>query len=374
MQLGLEAAVGEPLLQVGLVLLGVGGAEVGLADEEAAHQDVLGEKLEQVLNTVALLRRAVVSLDLSKKVELDHVEAYGEIRTKKNTYHSTNNHAAVLLHGIQRGLKVLASDVLEVDVDALGREALERIGRLLRLVVEAAVEAELLGDEVELVVGADGADDAEPLVLGDLADDLADGAGGAADEDGLAALGLADLVQGGVGGQAGHAEGAEEEARLEAVGVVELLGRGDLVDALDGGVQVDLDVLLEGAEGLDQVADGVVGRVRLEHARDGVVDEGLAQLKGGRVRLGVGLAHAAPQVRVIRRVQHLGRDAALGRGCVCVEADVLNGQVLARDGEALGHLLEDQGLVDDHGGGLVMLFRDVGSISGVGFERGAREF
>ena len=117
--------------------------------------------------------------------------------------------AAEQVHLHQHGVEDLAADVLEVDVDALGRGGLELGGEVAGLVVDAGVEAELLRHVAALVGAAGDADGAAALDLGDLADDRADRAGGRRDHHRLAGLGLADLEQAEIGGPAGHAEPAD---------------------------------------------------------------------------------------------------------------------------------------------------------------------
>lgn len=258
------------------------------------------------------------------------------------TYHAADGNATAGVDGLERRLEVAAADVLKVNVDALGRQPGQRVRGVLLLVVEAGVEAELLGDEVELLVGADGADDGEALALGDLADDLADGAGGGAHEDGLAGLGFPDLVQAGPGREPGHAEGPEEQAQVEAVRVA------DLADAGGGRVRHH-GVLGDGREGEDDVALGEALGAAPEHLGDDAVEHRPVQVKGRRVRLLLGRAHAPAEVGVHRGLLDLEHEAALG-GRVDVRGAVLDGQVLAGDGEALGDLFEDERLVLDHDG------------------------
>lgn len=174
-------------------------------------------------------------------------------------------------------------------------------------------------------------------MLGDLADDLADGAGGAADEDGLALLGLADLVQRRPARQAGHAELADEQARLEVVGVLDL---GDPGDGLGG----DVGVLGDGDHGDGEVALLELGRGGPDDLDDAAVGDGGAEGDAGRVRLDGDVAHAAAQVRVEGGDEDLDDEAALGHG-VQVDGAVLDDDVLPGHGLALGQLLQDEGLV-----------------------------
>lgn len=241
---------------------------------------------------------------------------------------------------IERRLEVLPADILVVNVDAVGGQALQRIARLLLFVVEAGVEAELPGDEVELLVGADGPNDGQALLLGDLADQLADGAGGRRDEDGLAPLGLSNLVQARPGREAGHAQGAGEDGQVQVVGVVDLEDALAL-DVCDGGV------LGQRGVGFDDVARLEVGAVALDHLAHRVVDNGVVERKGRRVRLDAGVAHLGAQVGVERGVEHLDDEAALG-GTLEVDFARLHDEVLAGDGQALGDLLVDESLVGDH--------------------------
>lgn len=229
------------------------------------------------------------------------------------------------IHIHQRSIKLLAADVLKVDINTIRSEPRQGIKGALLLVVEATVEAELLGDEIQLGVGPDGANDLQAQLLGDLADDLAHGARGRAHEDGLALLRPADLLQARVGRQARHAEGAQEHAEVEVRRVLELL---HAVHAR--GARRDDPVLGDGEEGLDELALGVVRVPGLEDPRDGGVHDGLADLERRRVRLHLGVAHAAPEIRVVRGVQVLDQEAALG-GCGAryVEGLVLHYEVLA---------------------------------------------
>ena len=223
-----------------------------------------------------------------------------------NTYHSADGNPSVGIDVGQGGLEVLAADVLEVDIDTVRGKAGQGGEGALLLVVEAGVEAELVDDKVQLRVGSDGADHLQPQVLGELADDLAHGAGRRADEHGLAGLGLPDLLQARVGRQPGHAQGAEEHAEVEVGGVLDLPDGGH-------GVGGDDAVLGDGQEGLDEVALLEVGAARLQDAGEGRVDHRAVELERRRVRRDAGVAHLAPQVRVVRGVQVLDDEAALRR-------------------------------------------------------------
>lgn len=244
---------------------------------------------------------------------------------------------------------MLGADVFPVDIDALRCQPLQRIKRLLLLVVEATVEAQLLGDELELGIRSNRSDNLESLLLGDLADDLAHSTSRRADEDGLALLGLADLVESSVGRQTGHTEGTEEVGQLEVVRVV------DLPDALHH-LLGDADVLGEGKVAEDGLALLEVWVVGLEHLGDGVVHDGRVEVEGGCVGRGAGFTHLAAEVRVVRGVADLDNQAAGWCCLIEVNWSVLDDDVLARHGCAGGHLLEDESLVlchDEGCGGLM---------------------
>ena len=193
---------------------------------------------------------------------------------------------------LNSSLQMLAPHILKIDIQAVRREPLQRVPGPLLLVVERAIEAGLVDDEVELLVAPDGADDSQALALGDLAGDLADGAGGRADEDGLALLEVADLVQRRVGRQARHAERAQEHLGRQPERVVEPRGLGGLLGR-------QRRVLRERQVRVQEVARGVGGgAVGAQHPRDGVVVGRFVELVRRRVRLDVRLAHPEPQVRV----------------------------------------------------------------------------
>lgn len=304
------------------MLLGVLGTHVLVADDETAHGEALGNNVHQVLDGVGLLGLEVVLGD-----------------------HTAGDDAAEVVHGVDGGRELLAADVLVVDVDAVGGEAGEGVGGLLGLVVEARVESEVVLDELELLVVTDGADDGQALVLGELANELANGAGRGGDEDCLALLGLADLVEGGPRGQAGHAQGTEEVLGVKVVGVLEL------PDGLDG-LGVEEGVLLNGcdAESDEELAFLEVRVVGLDDLEDGAVGDGLAELEGRRVGLLRGVAHAATLVGVERRVEVLNDETALGDLLLEIELADLDSEVLPGNRPAYRRLLEDETLVLNHGG------------------------
>lgn len=59
-QFGLDTSLRQPLLQVLLVILEVGGAELGVANEETLEGDLLGNELHQAVDALLLVGRGVV--------------------------------------------------------------------------------------------------------------------------------------------------------------------------------------------------------------------------------------------------------------------------------------------------------------------------
>lgn len=383
-QLDLEGAVGDPLLQLLLVVDGVLGAHFRVADDEAAHGDALADDVEQVADAVALVRLQVVlrdhatgdcvwqlelatsfrkavhdwgsgsDLSSSALVKLSSTLRFRKIAICWKNFSSSEvlgeardirvlTDPATVVHGLNGSREGLTANVLVVDVDALRSQAGESVGRLLLLVVEASIELELVGDEIELLVVTDAANDGQALELGQLADNLADGTAGGGDEDGLALLGLANLVKGAEGGQAGHAERANEVGGVEVMAV---LDEADGLGLLGG----EGAVLLDGDHADDDITGLELLGVALQDLGDDIVVDGLVELEGGEVGLDLGVPHAGTLVGVQRGIVVLERDAASRRSGVQVEATVLDGEVNTGLGDANGRVLEDEALVLDHFG------------------------
>src|SRR5262245_37666072 len=87
---------------------------------------------------------------------------------------AANADAAVECDLGQADVQDLAADVVEIDVDTVGREFAQAFGHVLALVVDAGVEAELVDHKGALVGAASDADGPAALDLGQLADDRAD--------------------------------------------------------------------------------------------------------------------------------------------------------------------------------------------------------
>ena len=89
----------------------------------------------------------------------------------------------------ERRLEVIAADVVEIHVDAVGRRLRPAAGAGSTphvLVVDRGVEPELLGQHPHFFGGPGAADDEAAAQLGELAGDAADGAGSAGDEHTIA--------------------------------------------------------------------------------------------------------------------------------------------------------------------------------------------
>ena len=117
--------------------------------------------------------------------------------------------AAAAAQRAERGLEVLAADVVEVDVDAVRRGRAQQLVDRAVVVVEGGVEAELVAQVRDLVGRAGAADHAVAAQLGDLRGERADRAGGGRDPDDVAVAQLGGVQQPGVRGEADAAERAE---------------------------------------------------------------------------------------------------------------------------------------------------------------------
>src|SRR6266403_939531 len=207
----------------------------------------------------------------------------------------------------QHRLEDVATDVVEVHVDALGAGVAQHRRQVRHAVGHAGVEAQLLQDVLALVLGARDAGDATAADLRELADDGADGAGGGGHDDGLTGLGLGDVVEAHVRRQAGHAEDAERGGDRRRLRVE--LERTERPDARAGGLR---DVVrLPATVGEHEIARREGGVARFHHLADGAADHRLSQLHGRRVRLHV--VHPAAHVRIQREPDGAHEDVALLR-------------------------------------------------------------
>ena len=174
-----------------------------------------------------------------------------------------------------RGLEVLAADVVEVDVD---RSVLAQLlADRAVVVVEGGVEAELLGQPAHLLGGAGRADHLRGAeVACHLAGERADGTGRTGHEDDVALLHLRDAGQPDVRRQAGHAEDPEVGGGRDRRGVDLPGGRGR-----QHGVLAPPGHVQHGVAG----GEGVV--VALDDLADGAALHGCVEGVGRDVGLGV---------------------------------------------------------------------------------------
>src|SRR5882724_4842944 len=207
----------------------------------------------------------------------------------------------------QHRLEDVATDVVEVHVDALGAGVAQHRRQVRHAVGHAGVEAQLLQDVLALVLGARDAGDATAADLRELADDGADGAGGGGHDDGLTRLGLGDVVEAHVRRQAGHAEDAERGGNRRRLRVE--LERTEGPDARAGGLR---DVVrLPATVREHEIARREGGVARFHHLADGAADHRLSQLHGRRIRLHV--VHPATHVGIDREPDGAHEDVALLR-------------------------------------------------------------
>jgi hypothetical protein len=271
-KLGLDTAVGEPLLEILLVILVVGRAEIGVRNEETLHLDLLGDEVEQTLDTLALVGGGVVLGDL-KFVSYVILKKGAEL-----AYQTADRDTATNVDVGKSSLEVLTTDVLEVNIDTVGGETRKSILRALLLVVEASIETKLLGDEVKLSIVANGTNNSQTLTLGNLANDLTNSTSSRANEDSLALLGLTNLVKTRPGGETRHTQRTEEKTKVKVMRVLDLSQVN-----LGNGVLLNTDIFGDGEVAGNEVALGKVRSVALDDLAKSAVDDGVVDLKGGSV-------------------------------------------------------------------------------------------
>ena len=105
---------------------------------------------------------------------------FGQLREVVPGDQAAHRHARVRVQQRQHRGQHRAADVLEVDIDALGRRRAEQLAQVRVAVIDAGIEAERLHRVLALLRAAGDADHAAALELGDLADERADRAGGGA--------------------------------------------------------------------------------------------------------------------------------------------------------------------------------------------------
>ena len=217
--------------------------------------------------------------------------------------HAAQGDAAEIGHVGKHRLQRLAADVLEIDVDAVGRGLGDRGGQLLaveRVVVEADVIAQLRRGIGAFLGAAGDADHAHALEFRQLPDQRADRPGRGRDHDRLARLCAGHVVQAHPCGRARHPQDAEIGRERRGAG-------GDLLDH-----RAVRDAVRSPAERRDhEVARREIGVVR---------DRDLGHhLRGHRLtdldRLGVAFRrrHAAAHVGIERQPDRARKELALAR-------------------------------------------------------------
>ena len=198
--------------------------------------------------------------------------------------------------GVQHG----AADILEVDVDAVRTDGLERRRQLRITVVQAGVEAQLVHGIATLVRRSGDADGACALEPGDLSYDRADGTGRGGDHDRVAGPHPSDVQKAGVGREARHAEHAQRIGRVRH-GRVQTTQRS----AIDDGI------VLPAGRGNDQVALGEIRVARRNDAADRLAAHGRTDLH--RRDVGRAFVHPATHVGVERQPHRADQHLPFGR-------------------------------------------------------------
>ena len=179
------------------------------------------------------------------------------------------------VHPAQRRFQMVAADVVEVDVDALGRGLLQRLANGRDLVVDHGVQADLVAQPARLVLGAGRAHHVTALDLRDLGSDRTYRTGSGRDEHLLAFLELADVQQAAVGREPRHAQGMHVDGQRQIRIGIEL----GQAFAIAG------EVFAEAHAVGDQIAHGKRVRLRLHHPAQRAAHHGLVQfLTGGQSR------------------------------------------------------------------------------------------
>ena len=173
---------------------------------------------------------------------------------------------------------MIAADIVEIDVDALGRRLAHGVGEIARrLVVDGVVDLRHVLQPFALRLRTGGADHGAALGLGDLADHRAHRARGGGDEHRLAVFQFTDLEQACVGGEPRHAERAQiGRERSEAwIDLLEVRAGGDVPFA-------------PAAEMADMVADFPLVVVGGDHLADGAARQHFADLEAIHIARAVG--------------------------------------------------------------------------------------
>ena len=166
-------------------------------DDEALHRRALDEQIAERARSRRGVGRVVAGDQAAER------DAGADVEPREDRVHE------------------VAADILEVDVDAVGRRRGELGGPVVGAVVDGRVEAKLVGEQRALLGSAGDPDDACAVGLGELAGDRADRARRGRDDDRLARLWLADVADPDPRGEPGHPERAQVGARRDALGDVD---------------------------------------------------------------------------------------------------------------------------------------------------------
>src|SRR5690606_8130876 len=195
--------------------------------------------------------------------------------------------AAEGIHAREDCIEDLAADVLEVAIDTIRRSRFQVLVQAPGLVVDAGVEAVLLGDDPAFLGAPRDADDPAALALGELPNDRADRSGRRRYHDGLARLGLDDPVEPVPGGDPRHADRAQPGRRRHPAGV-------DPAQV----AAVRERVLLPAAGTDDHLPDCELGIARCNDFANGPAAHDLVERLRYRIRLRI--VHAPAHVRIER--------------------------------------------------------------------------
>ena len=215
-------------------------------------------------------------------------------------YHAADREARVLASVGESGVEVVAADVVEINVDALGGGFGQALHQRTGLIVDHRVGTERL-HELALVRAAGGADHGHALGLGDLYDGRAHGAGRRGHEHDVARLRLRRIEQPPIGCAPRQAEVAEKRLRADT---------GDARKLVEAGCG-NHGFLPPARHVHDEVAGGKAVRAALDHFSDGSALKRLADLKRGNIALHV--VHPSAHVRVDRQPAVTHPDLPVGK-------------------------------------------------------------
>ena len=203
----------------------------------------------------------------------------------------------------QHRVEDLATDIVEVDVDAVGAGLGQSLRNLFVLVVDDLVRTEFVLQPRALVGPARDGDHATAVVARHLHHGGADRAGGGGHHHGLARLRLADLLQAEVGGQARRAEHRQRPRGMR---------QGLRVEGAEALAVTD-EFLARAGHAADPGADRVARMARFDHLADAGRAHHLAEADRRPVRLL--LAHPDAHGRIDRQPAHRDPQLAVAERC-----------------------------------------------------------